>query len=318
MCESVQYNSIPTKKSIQIGRFGKFRLCLAENYFLRIWPQPVGDLPLYSKKGGDICQDLGRLLYKQFDDATYHLYQQMRQQGAENEEFKDRLERLATGKLTTEDWKIWEQRDISNLTEDQRNSFVDEATMLCAKKKDMAWFNAYHLKKTGHPIAILNAINSKGASVFNADHAQGLANKIYLSKGAKVVLTQNLWTSAKLVNGSQGTVEFLIYKGGKNPRTHLPDVIICKFPEYCGPSFLPHKEKLVPIKPKSVNWSKKNEKYSRSQYPLINSWALTIHKSQGVFKGIVRLMTILMLNDRVFLTGHIDNIFVFIIFIFGS
>ena len=244
--------------------------------------QPVGDLPLYSKKGGATCQDRGRLLYKEFDDATYHLYQQMRQQGAENEEFKDRLERLATGKLTIEDWKIWAKQDMSKLTEDERNLFVDEATMLCAKKKDMAEFNTYHLKRTGHPIARLNAINSRGASAFTADHAQGLANKSYLSRGAKVVLTQNLWTTAKLVNGSQGTVKYLIYKEGKHPRTHLPDLIICKFPEYCGPSFVPDQEKLVPVVPKTVIWFEKGEQYSRTQYPLIHSWALTIHKSQGV------------------------------------
>ena len=121
--------------------------------------------------------------------------------------------------------------------------FVDEATMLCANKKDMAEFNTYHLKRTSYPIARLNAINSRGASAFNTDHAQGLSNKSYLSRGAKVVLTQNLWTPAKLVNGSQGTVEVLIFKEGKHPSTHLPDVIICKFPEYCNPSFAPHREK---------------------------------------------------------------------------
>ena len=79
------------------------------------------------------------------------------------------------------------------------------------KEKRYDRFNAYHLKRTGNPIARLRDANSTGASAFDAGEAQGLRNLIYLSKGAKIVLTSNLWASAKLVNGSQGSVEYLIY-----------------------------------------------------------------------------------------------------------
>ena len=249
--------------------------------------QPVGDLPLYSDKGGHQFQQRGRLLYRLFDDFSYKLYQQMRQLGAENEEFKEQLERLATGQFTIEDWKTWSKHDIATKTEDERNLFIHQATMLCAMKRDMLEFNLYHLKRTGHPIARLKAENSQGASAFNADHAQGLNNRVYLSRGAKVVLTSNLWTAAKLVNGSQGTVEFLVFKEGNHPSTNLPDLVICKFPEYCGPSFVPNQEKLVPLIPQRATWFEKGEQYSRTQYPLIHSWALTIHKSQGLFKPLV-------------------------------
>ena len=60
---------------------------------------------------------------------------------------------------------------MSKLAEKDRNSFVNQATMLCAMKKDMAEFN--HLKRTGNPIARLNAENSKGATAFSTDLAQG-------------------------------------------------------------------------------------------------------------------------------------------------
>lgn len=246
--------------------------------------QPVGDLPLYSKKGGHPFQERGRLLYRLFDDLTYQLYQQMRQQGAENEEFKQQLERLATGNFSIDDWKRWSKHDMSQLSENDRNLFVHQATMLCAMKKDMAEFNLYHLKRTGNPIARLNAENSKGATAFSTDLAQGLNNRIYLSRGAKIVLTSNLWTEAKLVNGSQGTVEFLVFKEGKHPSTHLPDLVICKFPDYCGPSFVDNKDKMVPLIPQTATWFDKGGQYSRTQFPLILSWALTIHKSQGLCK----------------------------------
>ena len=61
--------------------------------------------------------------------------------------------------------------------------FLEEATMLCAKKKDMAKFNMYHLKRTGNPVARLRALNIPGASAFETDKAQGLKNNTYLSKG---------------------------------------------------------------------------------------------------------------------------------------
>lgn len=54
---------------------------------------PVGDLPFYSKKGGEQVHDHGRFLYKLFDEQTFILRQQMRQQGAENQIFREQLER---------------------------------------------------------------------------------------------------------------------------------------------------------------------------------------------------------------------------------
>ena len=41
-----------------------------------------------------------------------------------------------------------------------KTMFLEEATMLCAKKKDMAKFNMYHLKRTGNPVARLRALNT--------------------------------------------------------------------------------------------------------------------------------------------------------------
>ena len=54
---------------------------------------PVGDLPFYSQKGGELIHQQGRVLYKLFDAQTFILRQQMRQQGAENQLFRDQLER---------------------------------------------------------------------------------------------------------------------------------------------------------------------------------------------------------------------------------
>ena len=57
---------------------------------------PVGDLPFYSQKGGEQTHEQGRVLYKLFDEQTFILRQQMRQQGAENQLFREQLERYTS------------------------------------------------------------------------------------------------------------------------------------------------------------------------------------------------------------------------------
>ena len=259
--------------------FGGLTILLAGD--LRQLP-PIGDLSMYSEKGGDPIQCVGRTLYRSFDKNSYSLTSQMRQQGDENAGFRKELERLATGEFSVEDWRHWQRQTYDTMDADAKEIFYQNSTLLCALKKDSVAFNHHHLKLTNNPIAKLSAKNSRGAASFDADQAQGLRNQIYVAKEAKIVLTSNLWPEAKLVNGSQGTVKYIIYKDG---RKDLPDLILCKFSDYIGPSFLPGEDHLVPIAPIEATWFSRNSPFSRMQYPLILSWALTIHKAQGrIFK----------------------------------
>ena len=70
----------------------------------------------------------------------------------------------------------------------------------------------------------------------------------------------------------------MIYKGQGQS---LPDLVICHFPDYTGPSYLSGQEKMVPLAPLQASWTVKGQQFSRSQYPLILGWAITIHKAQG-------------------------------------
>ena len=255
--------------------FGGLTILLAGD--LRQLP-PIGDLSMYSEKGGDSIQYLGRTLYRLFDKNSFSLTSQMRQQGDENAGFMSELERLATGEFSVVDWRHWQRQTYDTMDADAKDNFYQNATLLCAKKKDSVAFNHHHLKLTNNPIAKLSAKNSRGAASFDADQAQGLRNQIYVAKEAKIVLTSNLWPEAKLVNRSQVTVKYIIYKDG---RKDLPDLILCNFSDYIGPSFLPGEDHLVPIAPIEATWFSRNSPFSRMQYPLILSWALTIHKAQG-------------------------------------
>ena len=216
-----------------------------------------------------------------FDDHSIELTAQMRQAGSENVNFRDQLDRLASGKFTKQDWQSWSARDMNKMSEDCQKVFRDQGTMLCAMKKDMKEFNRFHLLKTGWPVAKVTAENSPGTQQFESDIAGGLHNFLYLSRGAKVVITANLWAEAKLGNSSKGVVEYIIYKAGTSPRNSLPAIVICNFPAYTGPSYIPGVPGLVPIVPTMKTWFAKNKQFSRQAYSLILSWALTIDKSQS-------------------------------------
>ena len=61
------------------------------------------------------------------------------------------------------------------------------------------------------------------------------------------MLTMNLWPSARLCNGSTGTVVDIVYSHDSQP-PDLPIAIIVKFNNYSGPAFLDDNN-CVPIPP---------------------------------------------------------------------
>ena len=117
------------------------------------------------------------------------------------------------------------------------------------------------------------------------------------------MLTRNLWTSKGLVNGAQGVVKKIWFDQGSNARSHLPAVIFVKFDGYSGPE-TPAWEGIdpswVPIVPAVARWETKAGKaLTRTQYPLMLAWGITIHKSQGLTLEKV----VVELGDKDFAAG---------------
>ena len=64
----------------------------------------------------------------------------------------------------------------------------------------------------------------------------GLEPVVFLAKGARVMLTINLWSSVGLCNGATGTVVDIIYQNNHQP-PDLPLAVIVEFENYRGPVF---------------------------------------------------------------------------------
>ena len=102
---------------------------------------------------------------------------------------------------------------------------------------------------------------------------------------------------AGLVNGAEGKIHKIVYSPNRKPPA-LPDMILVEVPQYLGKSCI-DKENVVPIVPITRTWIKNKVTCSRKALPLVPSYAITIHKSQGASMDNV----VLDLSDQEFAIG---------------
>lgn len=212
----------------------------------------------------------------------------MRQQGPEQQKFREILGRLAEGEVTDEDWKVLSTRTLKNLPIEEQKMFNEKAIKLCAKKAACAKFNIQRIKELKAPTALVKAVNEPRGLAARApsNKAGNLPNVTLLAEGSKVILRNNLWKEKGLVNGAQGKIHKIIYAPGRVP-PELPDVVFVQFDQYIGPSALEGIEKVVPIVPVTRNWWQNKTMCTRRAIPLEPAYAITIHSSQGMTLGHV-------------------------------
>ena len=116
----------------------------------------------------------------------------------------------------------------------------------------------------------------------------GLARKLIIKKGARVMVTANIDTDDKLCNGSMGTIQHLKFDRESNLKT-----IYLKMDRDDAGLKTMNKDnfgriqRLVPIKRVDADIkirenSPSSPKIKRHQFPLMLSWACTVHKVQGL------------------------------------
>ncbi len=130
------------------------------------------------------------------------------------------------------------------------------------------------------PVAKIEAIHTgPNAKQVSDQKANNLSPVFQCSIGCDVMLTWNLWQEAGLVNGTLGKVWEILYEKGTKPPS-LPVAILVQFPNFGGKSFIDGVENIVAIVPQTSKFRTRG-KCTRTQFPLMLAYGLTIHKAQG-------------------------------------
>ena len=237
----------------------------------------VMDLPLYTKTTSSTLSDIGSNSYQSFQHAVV-LDQIMRQSGQDPSQalFRDILLHLRDGEVTEDDWTHLMSRTPAHITD---TSEFTNALQLFPTIEAVVEHNVTKLHDCGQRVATIKAVHSgPNTAKASSDDASGLEPVVCLAKGARVMLSSNLWVDMGLVNGAMGTVQALCYKQGQAPPS-LPVAVTVLFDHYSGPTL---SDGTVPITPLRRSWSLSGGSCSRLQLPLKLAWAVTIHKSQGL------------------------------------
>jgi hypothetical protein len=146
------------------------------------------------------------------------------------------------------------------------------------------------------------------AKKMHADDFRGMEAELLMCKGARILLTQNLWVEAGLMNGALGIVKGFAWPEDADAQSEqvekrTPLCVLVEFdsvnlvtPAGDRRSFFPgdaEKTNWVPIFRQQVSSTLEDNVY-REQYPLTLAWALTHWKAQGMTLDRVRVH----LSDR--------------------
>ena len=191
---------------------------------------PVADKPLYHAIPTNDVGEQCYLTYKMFDNVVkLNVNQHVQGHNPEQTHFRDLLLRLKKGESTVDDWKLLLTRQPSNV--DNLSEFKD-ATRLLYSNEEVGNYNHEQLIKLLQPVAQMTAMHSSDtAKKLSADDFSGFQPLLFLAKGAKVMLTMNLWPAVGLCNGATGTVIHFIYQNN-HPPPNLPITVIVKFDNY--------------------------------------------------------------------------------------
>ena len=228
---------------------------------------PVADKPLYHAKPLNTVGEQGYQAYHMFDKVV-KLAVNQRVQGMTSEQvqFRDLLLRLRKGESTVNDWKLLLTHQPSNIT---NLCDFEDCTRLFYSNEQVANYNHEQLTKLENPIAHINARHSSPlAKKISSDDMSGLEPVVFLAKGARVMLTMNLWSSVGLCNGATGTVVDIIYQNHHQP-PDLPIAVIVKFENYRGPAFNENQPLCIPIYPITVTSQTETSFHERQQLPLM-------------------------------------------------
>ncbi|KID82377.1 ATP-dependent DNA helicase PIF1 [Metarhizium guizhouense ARSEF 977] len=277
--------------------FGGLNILLVGDFFQL---PPVLQKPLYYDKEVQGVEIKGRNAYRRFDKSVF-LKVVQRQRGDDQKAFRTALGELRLLQLSVKSWKLLSGRVQAKL-DDQEVARFANALRVYATKDRVNEYNHYHLDRLNRPVIQVKAKNvGFGAAAAPDDKAGNLSKQIPICVGARLMLTSNLWQPAGLCNGARGTVYDIGWAPGADPVQDPPCVIMMEFDKYSGPVFVTTADgrKIVPILPVDRDFLIGSTLCTRTQFPLIVCYAITVHKSQSITEDMI----VTDLSCRDFQTG---------------
>jgi len=230
---------------------------------------PVCGQPVYAFPTGDEARAARFCSFQ----TVVELDQPFHQAGSDQTQvhFCQVLTRVANCEADEADW-IWLQSRRPSCLSAEENSIFNLDRHIVATNDVCNHINHDKLVAFAPVLCIDNNDNDLWevhADNFDDDLAPHSGAQLY-AVGAQVMLTANLWTETGLVNGACGIVHDIL----QPPDERHARVLMVDFPRYRGPALSPSQPTVVPISQiRSGNCK---------GMPLTLSWAVTIHKSQGM------------------------------------
>ena len=239
-----------------------------------------------------------------------------RQQGEENQKWRNTLDHARYGMLSASDIKYLNQRMIDTsgckLQKDYLDCYIKKfleceeeglgPVCLLPANKMVKEFNRAVMEKKGEigqTIKSIDIFSGKNDEVLSAakkilpdlesDKTGGLEAELDIAINTRVMLRVNDKRTPGLVNGARGTVRDIICENTKAGR--VPKKIVVKFDGIDQVQTIERIERKFQVLSNCYVY--------RRMFPLINSYAMTIHKSQSLSLPCV----FADLGDRIFADG---------------
>ena len=190
------------------------------------------------------------------------------------------LNRIRTGTQTREDLQVLRTK----ICNDTNNSATQH---IFPTKEQCQIHNTKQLQfrtSTQNPIHHIYAIDDPEDEDIPDDDTfcGGLPKKLSLCKNSKVMLLRNIETDKGLVNGAQGRVVNIHWSDTDNAKMPTSIEVLFDNPQI-GSVFEENEHQPIHIKPITVTFHTPTHKIvTRTQFPLNVSFAVTVHKVQGL------------------------------------
>lgn len=254
--------------------------------------------------------NLGARLFRNIQNV-FRLRRIHRQAGAS--EFKESLLRLRDAAHTKEDVALWKSHDVTSpeckLSPEEIRVFQRDRVHLFCEKQRAGAFNGRRLGEDATAagcagiLRIWSVESNPLVERYSCDSFGGLRRVLHLALGAPVMLISNIRTIWNLVNGLRGRIVGLVWeeeaeKGcvfsdrpAQQQKRNAAEVggvsanalkyVIVDFPGYVGPCMIDGHPTYVCIGPQQIR-HERMPVLCRTQFPLVLSYGMTVHKSQGL------------------------------------